>query len=244
MEFSSVRNYLTFEELKCKWKCNDTDICYAIICGSLKPCIILNGYHKPISWEKDYLPKFGKIQEDDCNEIGTSSKDWIINRDSNLFNAIADEILLKDWLYLQDPVQTAPFDCTFEVASNDRDPDKSDCPSSLWFELPDAWTMPEIISSSVFLDNEIEMYEKNHPAIIFESNNQNKPINPKEKNGLLNIISALCKIILDHSRKPKNQSELIGMITDKYSKKQGISKSNLENKFSEANKFFDTDSHE
>ncbi len=141
------RDYFTFAELKSRWSRNENDVRYAIIRGAIKPCIRLVGKHKLITWEADRGQK-GR---------------WTESVDHHDDDFYSREIDPKGWQFLQDPLQTSPFDCQFRLATDLRDPDKDECPLAFWHLLKVPMTIDDVKINAVFLHAEVDRYEKNYP---------------------------------------------------------------------------------
>ena len=100
------RNYLTFAELQSRWECTDNDLRDAIISGALKPSVKIDAELSLPQWQegsRDEMEPSGFLADENDEPIKTRP---------------------RGWQYLQEPVQTAPFDCIFSLISDDRDPDK------------------------------------------------------------------------------------------------------------------------
>ena len=93
-----ARSYLTFSELKERWQCTENDLRYAVISGEIKPCVRLVGEHENIQWVKAYAGT--------CERKSTHDGSFILSHEP------------KGWVYLQEPCQTGPFDCRFDLAAH------------------------------------------------------------------------------------------------------------------------------
>lgn len=163
-----ARNYLTFHELMNRWQCTENDLRYAVICGAIKPCVRLVGTHQTIEWERAPWGAWVKRSTDDYTY------------------ALAYEP--KHWVYLQEPHQTAPFDCRFELAADMRDADKDDSVTfALWYELKSPMTLEAVARDAVFLLKEVIDYEDKHgqeKSLQAES----KEPTTRERNTLLKLV--------------------------------------------------------
>ena len=191
------RGYLTFSELMSKWQCAENDLRYAIITSELKPSIRLIGMHACLTWDID---PWG---------------DWEASEVNDGFRR--DMRKPRGWQYLQDPIQTGPFDCQFEHASDERDPDKSDIPFAWWHQLKTTMTLDDVLTKVVFVDEEIKRYESEHGisgsnlvAEIVE-----KPLRESERQVLLKIIAVLAKLAkLDIYKDPGKSALYVHSMSD------------------------------
>ncbi len=139
--FIPPRNYSTFAELMASWQRNEEALRWAIICGALKPSVPVTGKYISLFW--DTADAGGGVRKLDLeNSLSLNM-----------------EYELQGWHYLQDPLQTGPFDCEFKLFSNDRDPGKSETSSSAWYLLQPPMTLDDVKHKAVFLMSEVESYE-------------------------------------------------------------------------------------
>jgi hypothetical protein len=193
------RPYHTFSELVSKWKRSENSLRYAIISGELKPCIKLTGSSTRLAWT--------------AGDAGT----WkgVVRTDFNSSEPIDSRPTA--WLYLQDPKQTGPFDCTFQVACDARDPmEDRNINFDLWYKLDPTCSMSNVVAEAVFLNSEVERYEKafgwSHQPDATVSKEVEKPIQTSERNSLLTIIAVLCKEAkLDYKTASKTSDLIEGM---------------------------------
>ncbi len=166
------RDYLTFAELQSSWKRDENSLRFAIICGALKPSVILNGTHKCLEW------------------IESPSGKWRLSTHREATSAGQREIEPSGWQYLQEPIQTKPFDCQFKFASNHRDPEKSDITLSYWHSLPTTMTLEDVKESAVFLMKEIDSYSEKygHLGSTIKIKSAEKPLPTTERNYLLKLV--------------------------------------------------------
>ena len=168
-----ARSYLTFSELTERWQCSESDLRYAIISGEIKPCVRLVGEHETIQW----------VQE----PAGT----W--KRKAKHASSFVLSHEPSGWVYLQEPCQTGAFDCRFELASDERDPDKSDeWILDSWYALQTPMTLDIVISKAVFFLTEVASYEERHSE-EYQPRCEQKPLGTRERDTLLTIIAALAK---------------------------------------------------
>lgn len=185
---SAARKYLTCAELEKKWQCQSNDLCCLIIQGRLKPAVMVL---QPMA-----APAFNfRHQRHPRTPL-------IIGADGS-----PDLYRYPGWLYLQNPVQTAAFDCEFELANGVRDPgasplnifdedlyvDEGVLPyNDFWFRLPNAFSFSRVQSEAVFFVDEIERYELEQKSAA-HSHGPERPVTTVERNTLLTIIAVLCK---------------------------------------------------
>lgn len=173
------RPYATFSELVAKWGQNENSLRFAIISGELKPSMWLTGQLAGLTWQQD------------------SSGQWTHSRSF-------DEVLVQQTdgaaprlFYLQNPIQTGPFDCEFGLACDARDPEKSIPCYDLWCRLGECVTLSDVVSKAIFTSQEIEGYEKKFRLESFDATPQTsrpeKPLGRTERHTLLTIIAVLCE---------------------------------------------------
>jgi len=182
------RDYLTFRELMARWQISEDDLRHAIICGALKPCIRLNGSRFCYQW----------WEQSDGELLAMA----IVNQDGERV-----EFSPEGWNYLQKPSQTAPFDCVFYWATDDRDPEMSDNTLSNWYSLHDHQLTLEVVkNSAVFLNEEVKKYEADNSVLggAVKNPTTEKPLGKRERDTLLTIIAVLCKEAeLDYTKASK-----------------------------------------
>ncbi len=158
-----------------RWECEKKDVIHAIMIAELKPSIRLFGDLYPWIWELE------------------SDGEYFA---SEYFSGDSDHpqssITPKSWLYLQDPVQIAAFDCEFNFVSEDRNPLKAEVPVSKWFKLPKKMVMEDVKEQCIFLLKEVEDCESKHGKAQAISKIDTL-LGTRERNTLLNIIAILCK---------------------------------------------------
>ena len=150
------RDYFTFAELRSRWNRTENDVRYAIIRGAIRPCIRLVGKHKLITWEVDQGQEGG----------------WVEIVDHHDDDFYGGEIDPKGWQFLQDPVQTGPFDCQFRLATDLRDPDKAEYPVANWHLLKVPMTIEDVKINAVFLHTEVDSYEASYPKLSSKADPQ------------------------------------------------------------------------
>ena len=167
------RNYLTFQELQSRWECTDTDLRYAILSGALKPSVKIDRELSVPHWQegiRDELEPSGFLTDENDQPIKTRP---------------------RGWQYLQEPAQTAPFDCSFSLISDARDPDKpsepDDFPSATWLLLPEPVTLDRVATDAVFLLKEIVRYEEEHGENAVQPG-QTKSLGTRERETLLKLV--------------------------------------------------------
>lgn len=184
-----VRNYFTFQELIARWQCSENELKHAVIIGNIKPSIRLNGEFNTITWQIDsygnYFPK-----------------EFFSN---NLEN-IEFKFRPHGWLYLQDPIQTGPFEGEFGFASDDRDPDKDEMPFSSWFKLKKPFSVDEVKNDAAFLLTEIAAYECQN-SIEFVKPSITKPLNTRERENLLRLVIGMA--IRGYGHDPLSQKSTV-----------------------------------
>ena len=206
------RNYLTFLELQERWKCTEVDLKFAIISSELKPSVRLIGKHVCLTWE---ISVFG---------------DWVASEYLPGDLGYSLEIEPRGWQYLQDPVQTAPFDCQFRFVSDDRNPEKSETPFSNWHSLPEFMTMQDVMSSGVFMLKEVAFFEAKH-GDFSDAVKDEKPLATRERTSYLNIIGAMLAQLT--AGKANDTTVITQAVTD-YPGKQGLSERKLQEAFAAA----------
>lgn len=179
-----ARNYLTFSELMERWRCTESDLRYAVISGGIKPSVRLVGVHETVEWELTPWGTWERKSEQDGGYVLSYQP--------------------VGWVYLQEPHQTGPFDCRFELASDERNPDKADDVTfASWYALKAPMTLESVIGQAVFLLKEIVDYEARHSHDEPPPREQ-KPLGARERDTLLTIIAALCKEAgIDYSKPAK-----------------------------------------
>ncbi len=186
------RDYVTYDELLKRWQCSENDLNFLIISRDLRPSIKLIGKHPFVRWQK------------------TRTSQWygakIVPNDADyLF-----EVSTTDWLYLQDPLQCAPFDCQFRFVSEDRDPDKkAEYPIPIWRQLPEPVAIEYIKTNAVFLLKEIALYEETTNRNLSAVEEMDAPLSTRERNSLLAIIAVLCKESRLDYNKPAKTAAII-----------------------------------
>ena len=166
------RDYLTFAELMTRWQSSENDLRHAIICGALKPCVLLTGWRTRLYW----------IGQDEHGFM----HDTEIWDDSN----DAMKFIAEGWHYLQAPRQTDPFECVFYYASNDRDAEMNEDSSSNWYALNRKMNLKDVEKSAVFLITEIQKYEADNSLLgaAVVSPETDKPLGTTERNTLLKLV--------------------------------------------------------
>lgn len=168
-----ARSYLTFSELKERWQCTENDLRYAVISGEIKPCVRLVGEHENIQWVKAYAGT--------CERKSTHDGSFILSHEP------------KGWVYLQEPCQTGPFDCRFDLASDERDQDKTDeWVLDSWYALQSPMTLDVVISTAVFLLTEVASYEERQ-SDEYPQRREQTPLGTRERDTLLTIIAVLAE---------------------------------------------------
>ncbi|MDO8775179.1 MAG: hypothetical protein Q7K57_42035 [Burkholderiaceae bacterium] len=193
------RDYLTFTELMERWQRNGNDIRFAIISGALKPCIQLNGECSYLEWEQTHEGFF-------AHQL----------TDGNTGQYMTGQPL--GWHYLQDPRQTGPFDCLFRFAASIRDPIKLDWEAMTdWFSLGSGMTLEQVEREAVFMQHEIERYEKHYPTLGCSTQPEiaEKLLGTTERKTLLTIIAALAKEAKINIEPPGKAALSIEALTDK-----------------------------
>lgn len=166
-----IKDYFTFSELMARWNCSEHELSYAIIAGDIKPCVKLKIGSAALTWEIDDFGEFLPIER--VPEEPTS----VLSRP----NA---------WRYLQDPIQTHPFDCEFSFCHKIRDPKILE-PDAWWFKLPTPMSIEDVKNNAVFLFREIGAYERANGSKA-TAVKDDKPLQTTERNSLLVMIAALC----------------------------------------------------
>ena len=190
-----ARNYLTFPELQDRWQCTENDLKFAIISGELKPSVRLLGTHTVLVWEQ------------------SASGEWEISEYHPGDLGYRLEIDVRGWQYLQDPIQTAAFDCKFWLVSDDRNPEKSEAPFSCWFALPAHMKLDDVKNTGVFLLEEVARYEAKHGGNL-DSVKEEKILATRERYTLLTIIAALAKEAKINVNQPGKAAICIEDLTD------------------------------
>jgi hypothetical protein len=103
----------------------------------------------------------------------------------------------------------------------------------------DYYGLGQLPSSAVFVVETMNMlrFEQSIEEASASKVDEEKPLKSRERNSLLTIIGALLELV--QSPRPgreDGQAAIISELLDNYSEKEGISKSNLENRFAEANR--------
>lgn len=193
------RNYLTFLELQSRWECTENDLRYAIISGELKPSVRIDAELSAPDWEHDFFD--GMVASGDFLDG---------NYESYKFRP-------RGWQYLQDPFQTAPFDCRFSLISDDRDAEKPKepdyIPFTLWFYLPKPMNLEGVKSDAVFLLKEIARFEEKHGDNEAPEKHV-KPLATRERDTLLTIIAAMARAAKIDVSQPGKAALSIEAITD------------------------------
>lgn len=158
----TTRDSFTFDELLKRWNCAEKKLMSAIISAELKPSIRLHDRLPLLTWSLDIN---GKVTASDL-ESGSCSEP-------------------ERWFYLQDPVQTAPFDCMFEFVADDRDAVKHAAPLSSWTRLPLPMSLADVKREAVFLRSEVERYETAH---LVNASGEDKSLGKRERDTLLKLI--------------------------------------------------------
>lgn len=163
--------HLTFAELQERWQWSENDLRSAIISEEVKPSIWLTGMIACQAVEQS--PSGDWIASTpDPDEVGTSGPAC-----TGLYG----------WFYLQEPHQTASFDCEFKSASEHRNPQKEDRPHDWWYVLPNVLTLENVKTDAIFLMDEISRYETNHSADATDSE-LDDPLRPRVRETLLKLI--------------------------------------------------------
>lgn len=172
------RPYSTFSELLSKWGRNENSLRFAIISGALKPSMWLTGQLTGLAWQQDSLGRWTHHQPID---------EMVMHQSGGAAPRL---------LYLQDPIQTGPFDCEFKLACDARDPEKS-VPFDLWCMLDERVTLSDVVFKAIFTFKEIERYEEKFRHESFDAKQQTskpeKPLGRTERHTLLTIIAVLCE---------------------------------------------------
>ena len=173
-----VKTYLDFSELQTRWRCTENDLRYAIISGALKPSVNIDAELDTPEWKFSAL--YGALAIRRSEDFGASRRKphW------------------RGWHYLQNPIQTGPFECHFNVITDDRDPDKpddeEDISFSIWLCLLTPMTLKDVKSDAVFLLTEIANYEAKH-GVEAKTDKEDSALKTRERDTLLTIIAALAK---------------------------------------------------
>jgi hypothetical protein len=164
-----TRKHLTFSDLLKRWKCTEKELRSAIIRAELKPSVKLYDKQPLLIWKVDINGIPAAFECDFYREPKP-----------------------QQWLYLQDPIQTAAFECEFALVTDDRDPIKDEAPISNWLRLPVPMSMEDVKSKAVFLLAEVERFEKNHFAKA-SGELTDRPLGKRERGTLLKIILGMAR---------------------------------------------------
>lgn len=164
------RNYYTFDELVKRWDCSNDELCFVIISGDLKPCVRINTEVFEQRWVKDKYLRLAaeRTKTSDGNDI---------------------KYRPEGWFYVQEPIQTHPFECEFSLVSDDRDPEKENFSfmPTTWFKLPAPLSISDIRRVGVFLAMEIARYEALHGEAHSKSKSFEK-VGTRERETLLKLV--------------------------------------------------------
>jgi hypothetical protein len=223
MSFKFPRAYLTFSELRERWDCTENDLREAIISGELRPAMRTDKALAVPTWAEDWK---GDLYPDDQVQAK---------------NGYPLALKRFGWLYLQKPEPTASLDCKFTVCTDDRDaqmPDSpEDFPFTIWYWLPQPWSMRDVQENAAFLQEEIVRFETVHA----EEPEQTKVdrLSDRERTSLLNVIAALVELVKNHRPGRETDAAVIRELVAGYGDKPGISESTLSRRFPEAKRSLD-----
>ena len=198
------RQYLTFEELKVRWQCNDGDLRYLIVHGDLKPSVKLSGKVSVPEW--GWSDELGQMHPMGIASDGQTGQSMVFQ--------------LNGWYYLQKPHSRGPEECEFILASDVRDPltlEFEGVAESDWYLLPNAWTLDDVLKSSAFFMEEILRFES-HASDSSSGKKTDSNLGTRERNILLSTIGILCEMAkLDY----KTNAKAADLICD-FANKKGV----------------------
>jgi hypothetical protein len=183
-----ARNFFTWDELKARWECTDNDLITAVIRAVVKPCIRVHTDLRLLVWRENDL-------------TGEMMESWYIGP-----GGLPAHFHLFSWLYLQDPIQTHPFNCEFSRVNCERDAEKDHIVScseelkplikqvhyAVRLKLPEPLRIEDVKNDAVFLHREVTAYEALHGADAVVAK-VDQPLATRERNTMLSMIAVLCK---------------------------------------------------
>lgn len=222
------RDYLKFDQLKARWKCEEDDLINLLVTAELRPSIKAFRDWKVVGWEchdgeAELLPT-GDVYD---GQTG----DEIFDRPTG-------------WCYLQMPHQTGLLKANFELVTEEREPvipSHEGFGEAKWYRLQKPMSLEDVKSDAVFLFEEVLRIE----AKLMRSpkDQKEKPgLSTRERNNLLTLIGGLVGLMLGKSPSGKKNSifqdqiAISAALIAHYPNVEGFGESTLEQKFAEANK--------
>jgi hypothetical protein len=226
LDLSKKRHY-TFPQAAFQLKCSEEDLRYFVMEGELTPSSFIGAGHlclHQMQPHEDYGTTghvYPRVKLDACS---------------------TDDVIERGWLsgfhYLVLPTRTSGNHCEFRFAAKfSTGFDLGD----LIYELEAPVVIDEVLNScfvmAVELDRFLAVQSKTK-----RSSEPDKPMTPRERNTYQNIIGGLLGLMLGKTPagKPQsvfqNQSMVIAAMLGNYPDTPGVSDSNLEKYFAEANR--------
>lgn len=226
LDLSKKRHY-TFPQAAFQAKCSEEDLRYFVIEGELIP-----------SWYVEPM-QYRQYQMAPHEDYGTTGNVY----PSGMCDASAsDDVVQRGWLfgfhYLVLPTRTSGNHCEFRFAA--KFPLGFDL-GDLVYELEASIGIDELVSNGFVMAVELDRFLK-QKSKTSNSNVPDKPLIPRERNTYQNIIGGLLGLMLGKTPAGKsqsvfeNQGMVIAAMLGNYPGTPGVSDSNLEKYFAEANR--------
>lgn len=224
------RKYFTFPELIQRWKCDENDLRRMILDRELIPSYVINESALVVNFEFSCpdLPEYESgywspeiVKYDDLHgeleEVGSAK---LVDADG--------------FYYLLHPWQRTSLNCTFVYFSTNRGHQKDSGETCFMLHRQEPLSLDEVMKSGVAMADEVFRLERRDNYLLDTSNVGKSEIGARERTTYLNIIGAMLELL--QSSKPGRESAaaVIRELVDNYGDRPGISKSNLELKFTDA----------
>ena len=212
IKFITKKMY-SFAELEQRWECSLADLKQSVFEGEIVPSLYINAANfvelSFIQWGEHITPL---PSPEGIGDDGYAKPNYI-----------------RGFKYLLSPFRKTAFDGDFSFFS---DKAKGFCVGDVCHGFNENVTIDTVMKDGFVLAEEVARVEAayNHR----EQEIAEKPLGTNERNGLLNIIGAMLDLLQTPRSGRDSDTAVITELVENYSDKHGISKSNLEGKFSAA----------
>jgi hypothetical protein len=223
-----AKESLRFDQVVDRWKCEEDDLINLVVNAELKPSIKAFHDWKIVQW---VYHGDAAVMLPSENAYDGQTGDEIPTRPSG-------------WYYLQLPHQTGLLKASFELVTEERNPEipmLEGIGEVTWFRIAKAMSMQDVKKEAVFLIEEIVNFEAKfkEPPV---GQATESGLSTRERNNLLCLVGGLLGLLLGKSPSGnknsvyKDQVAIIGALNAHYPSVQGFGESTLEEKFALANK--------
>jgi hypothetical protein len=193
-----VKKYFTFDELAKKLNCSLNDLRHYIVNGQIVPSVFLDrGNYEIYEFQECF---------DGDKYLGFGIENYIH------FDDVTHQTL-SGFQYLIQPQQTGPNDCCFDFVS---DKSRNHEAGDLCFRLVESYGLDYLCKHGVVMLAELARFENKPKFIELDHANETtlpkqllKPLGTRERDTLLTIIAALCKVAGHDYKQPAKTAEVI-----------------------------------